>query len=638
MQAGRHLRNDALTAPRHSAAMLDFTPGRLGREERQRGLAQLVQDHPAQALPLLTGLCAAFPADQDLGIALAEAEWQVNGPAAAIPHLRRVLSLADRPRLRCRLGLALLLDGRAAAAVAELHGADEAPELAHLGMALLAVGDAAAAVAALLRARQLDPADPAAAFHLGQAHRDAGCIAPALAALRDAVRLGPQQPHLHAALGDALLASGNPGEARTSLQQALRLDGSLAVAWSRLGDVERLSGCPPDAVACYRQAVTLQPADPDLRAQLGNALLATGDVAGAHAELGASMTARWRSPPATGRIRVGILAAPGAANTPTDYIIDRSRFTAEPVFLLDGFDYPAARLADRYDVLFNAISDPDAAGPALAQAANLARAIGRPVLNPPAAIADTTRDRMANRLAGIEGLHVPRTRRVWAAADWDGCEVLVRPAGSHGGSGMTLARTAADCAAALHALPDGESYVTEFVDVRAPDGLYRKLRVVFVGGDLVPVHLAIGDHWLSHYFRTGMIDHPARRAEEAAFLADPRSYVGERAYAALQQVPERVGLDFFGLDGAIGQDGRLVLFECNAAMLVRHADRHAAFDYKRNAAQRIRDRLSRILASVEENTVCAGPHPNPLPCFTGEGRGEGRCLRALGDYPRRRGR
>ena len=151
---------------------------------------------------------------------------------------------------------------------------------------------------------------------------------------------------------------------------------------------------------------------------------------------------------------------------------------------------------------------------------------------------------------------------------------------------------------AVSSLTCDEVYVTEFVDFRSAGGLYRKLRIVFVDGQPYPVHLAIGKHWLSHYFRTAMADRPDWRAEEASFLAGHEAYLGREIGRALGEVQARVGLDFFGIDGAIGPDGRLLVFECNASMLVRHADRPAMFDYKRAPAERIRSAVGDLLMSV----------------------------------------
>ena len=572
--------------------------------QRLVGFVCLAGGEPARALALLCPLATSLPQDEELGIALGEAAWAVEGAAAAVPHFSRVLAQAPgRVRLRVRLGLALLTAGQPGAAVRALEAAaaqDPAAALATLGMALLADGRAAEAIPVLRRAMALDTADSGCAFHLGQALREAGELDAAVDALAEAVRRARTQPHLHLALGDALFARRDYAAALAPLRQAVALDACVAVAWAKLGDAEQMAGNMTEATGCYRRAVALAPDQSELRALLGNALLGAGDAAGARQQLGRCTRAGLRRP-ATGRPRVGIIAAPGWANTPTDYIVDRQRLDAGILFMLDGLDVPATDVAACYDVLFNAVSDPDAAPAALAQAARMAAHCRLPVLNHPAAIAGTTRERMAERLAGIDGLHMPVTKRYARAALDAGAfagPVLVRSAGSHGGSGVTLAGDPAAMLDAAAGLSPGDIYLTEFVDFRSADGRFRKLRIVFVDGEPFPVHLAIGDHWLSHYFRTGMAGDAALRGEEAAFLANPAAAIGRRGWDALASLPARVGLDFFGVDAAMGRDGRLVVFECNAAMLVRHADRPAAFDYKRVPAERVRDAVSRLLAKA----------------------------------------
>ena len=603
-------------APGHAAA------------RRQLGLLRLVGGDPAGCQALLEPLLALFPDDPDIAIALAEAAWATGGVTEAIPHYRRALGIAPgRVRVRARFGLALLTAGHPGLARQELAAVvdaePDARSLTHLGMALIAEGQAQAALPVLLRAAHLDLADPGSVFQLGQALRDLGRIDDALPALAEAVRRGPDQPHLRLALGDALFARGEYGRGKAELRQSTALDPAQPVAWAKLGDMEQFTGDPLTALRCYRCAAALDENNAELAALLGNALLAVGDAAG-QGELARSMTLSWASAswataswtsaswtsaswtaskPRTSGLRVGILAAPGGANTPTGFIVDHTRFAVSPIFMLDGFDYPVSRLASGYDVLFNAVSDPDAAPQALVLATRLAAEIGRPVANAPAAIPGTVRERMAERLTGIPGLHVPRTARCSRAelaargaplAVRDG-PVLVRPAGSHGGRNLVVARTAEEVQQAAAALPDADVFVTEFVDFRSEGGLYRKLRIVFAGGQPFPVHLAIGEHWLSHYYRTGMAERPDWRAEEAAFLSAPKSYLGPDICRALEEVQTRVGLDYFGIDGAIGRDGKLIVFECNAAMLVRHADRPAMFDYKREPAERIRDAVGTML-------------------------------------------
>ncbi len=545
-------------AEQQCGTVLDHAPNHAGAQ-RQLGLIRLVRGDPVGCQVLLLPLRETFADDPDIAVALAEAAWATGGAATAIPHYRHALALAPgRVRARARLGLALLTAGEPAAARQELEAAihraePDADTLTHLGMALLAEGQPRQALSVLLQAAQLDLHGPGSVFHLGQALRELGRIDDAISALTEAVRRGPDQAHLHLALGDALFARGDHAQGKAALREATALDPAQPLAWAKLGDMEQLTGDAVTALSCYRYAVALDDTNPDLLALLGNALLSVGDPAGGDA-LGRSMAARW-AVPRPRQLHVGILAAPGSANTPTGFIIDRTRFAASPVFMMGSFDYPCGRLAETYDVLFNAVSDPDAAPHALALATRLAPAIGLPVVNSPLAMPDTTRERMAARLAGIPGLHVPRTVRCdragLAGLGW-GEPVLVRGVGSHGGRNLAVAHTPEELHQAASSLPCDEVYVTEFVDFQSGGGLYRKLRIVFVDGQPYPVHLAIGDHWLSHYFRTAMANRPDWRAEEAAFLAGHEAYLGRGICRALGEVQARVGLDFFGIDGAIG--------------------------------------------------------------------------------------
>lgn len=90
---------------------------------------------------------------------------------------------------------------------------------------------------------------------------------------------------------------------------------------------------------------------------------------------------------------------------------------------------------------------------------------------------------------------------------------------------------------------------------------------------------------------------PDLLAEEARFLADPGGCVGSAVMAALAEIARRVPLDFFGLDCAIDPAGKLLVFECNAAMLVHDPDPSPLFDYKRAPVARIRRAVGRLLAA-----------------------------------------
>jgi hypothetical protein len=129
-------------------------------------------------------------------------------------------------------------------------------------------------------------------------------------------------------------------------------------------------------------------------------------------------------------------------------------------------------------------------------------------------------------------------------------------------------------------------YAIAFHDVRsATDGLVRKYRVAFVDGSMFPIHLAIAPQWKAHYFSANMLDDPEHREEERAFLDDMQAVLGTAATESLRAVGVEIGLDYSGADFAVRPDGKLVVFEANAAMAIyapgddeRWAYRYPAFD------------------------------------------------------------
>ena len=137
-------------------------------------------------------------------------------------------------------------------------------------------------------------------------------------------------------------------------------------------------------------------------------------------------------------------------------------------------------------------------------------------------------------------------------------------------------------------------YATEFVDYRSLDGWYRKYRVIFIDRTPYPYHLAIGAHWLLHHWTSGMEEDARRRAEEEAYLADPEHVLGDKAWAALLAIGERLDLDYAGIDFSVLQDGRLVLFEANPTMLV-HPEDDPLFSYKNAAVANIIDAFDRMI-------------------------------------------
>jgi hypothetical protein len=145
----------------------------------------------------------------------------------------------------------------------------------------------------------------------------------------------------------------------------------------------------------------------------------------------------------------------------------------------------------------------------------------------------------------------------------------------------------------LDEVPVDAYYLSQFRDFRSADGLYRKARFLFVDRIAIPYHLATCPDWLAHYWRADVTD--ARRMEEADFLANPGTLFTDAALTTIRAVATRLDLDFAGIDCAPLPDGRVLLFEANATMLVHVTGSADEFGYQHAHIPLIRDALSALV-------------------------------------------
>jgi tetratricopeptide (TPR) repeat protein len=377
--------------------------------------------------------------------------------------------------------------------------------------------------------------------------------------LLEAIRLQPSLLEAHVNLGSVYLRMIRYDLAEGPTRHALSLDPGHIAANQNL-----------DMILAQKRAPELQ--SNDATAGQEQIFIERAEMAGAPVAL--------------------ILSSPGGGNVPYPHLLPRAGYGRILWYLqyaLPGQDNPLPA----HDFVFNAIGDPDAAPEAQAAAERFAASCRLPLFNRPDRIARTYRSTMPALLAAIPDVVAPRAER-FASADGDLVQkivdsglrfpLIVRPAGRHGGEGVQRIEALPDLAAQL---PDADAlYATEFTDYRSADGWYRKYRAIFVDRKPYPYHLAIGDHWLLHYWTAGMETDAARRDEELRFLRDPENAVGTRAWAALGAIAAELDLDFAGIDFSVLADGRLLFFEANATMLV-HPEDEAMFAYKNDAVRKI---------------------------------------------------
>jgi hypothetical protein len=227
-----------------------------------------------------------------------------------------------------------------------------------------------------------------------------------------------------------------------------------------------------------------------------------------------------------------------------------------------------------YHCVLNLVSDADTCPITLQALSLLLRGYGGRVINRPEAVLRSSRDQVANALSGIPGLMVPKVVRFRGGAGDDALEavaglkfpLIVRRAGTHTGRTMVVV---VDEAAFLAAVTDpGDYFAIEFVDYRSADGLYRKYRIWSFGGRQVFRHLATTNQWNVHVTPGNefMYDRPDLIEEEIRLMERPEGAFPDEVHAIIAAIGERLGLDYFGVDFAFLPDGRMVLFEANAAM------------------------------------------------------------------------
>ena len=263
-------------------------------------------------------------------------------------------------------------------------------------------------------------------------------------------------------------------------------------------------------------------------------------------------------------------------NIPTDHLVPRLPLAVVD-WHLDFSDAAHEARLPHYDAVLNIVGDADVGGAALRYAESFKQRCAAPMLNDPAHVLRTQRHSVSSLLAGIPGLVVPRSVQLTGAelqadtalkARGLRFPVLLRAAGKHGGESVQRIAGAAELAAAAAGLaPAAAAGLTQYYEYASPDGLYRKYRAIFIDRVPMPYHLAISSNWLVHYFSAEM-EHDDRVAEEQAFLADMPGCLGPVATAALGAIAQRLDLDYCGADFSLLPDGRVLLFESNATMLV----------------------------------------------------------------------
>ncbi|EXJ13419.1 ATP-grasp domain-containing protein [Imhoffiella purpurea] len=316
------------------------------------------------------------------------------------------------------------------------------------------------------------------------------------------------------------------------------------------------------------------------------------------------------------RLKLLAIMAPGdlMSNVPIECLLEESdialtlcypspdELTAES---FDSLQFP------EHDLLFFAIGESDANRPLLD--AWLPRLLDwpRPVLNLKQTLGLVARERVHDVMKALPGILIPPTWRLRTdrleeiiannaqpLRSPDGSvnfPLILRPVDSHAGQGLTKAENGDELLAAVRSLPNQEVFLSPFVDYRSRDGRYRKYRLVLIDGRPFACHMGISDHWMIHYLNAGMAESAEKRAEEADFMNRFDQEFAVRHGPALTAIHRAIGLDYLGIDCAETEDGRLLIFEIDPAMVVHAMDPVDLYPYKQPAMRKVFDAFRTML-------------------------------------------
>ena len=371
-----------------------------------------------------------------------------------------------------------------------------------------------------------------------------------------------------------------------ALEAATRFPQS-SLALTNLGYFYILRGEPALALEAYEAAVLANPANAEAR----RGLAVAKSQCGLAAQGDSIAIVPYRGDGEAVRVLVPITL--GSGNVVTDRLFDEHVFE---VTKLAVELHPLEAALPEHDVVFNAIGDADSSRDALAKARLLLARTNKWVLNTPDYVAITGRVAQSMRLRGLDDVVMPTIALLSRQeARTIATPVLLRALGFHAGEYFVRVDAADDLEAALAQLPGDEILAIEFLETRERDGTYAKYRVMLVDGQLYPLHLAISSDWKVHYFSAQMAADAAYREREVQFLADPRRALGERAWAALERVAQTLFLKYGGIDFAIDEQGRVVVFETNATMAVRYPPEEPLWEYRRPAVDAVLGAMREML-------------------------------------------
>lgn len=499
---------------------------------------------------------------------------------------------------------------RTRAEAALTHLPENARALCNLGAVLMRLGDHEGAMTKFDAAIDVAPAYFFARRNRGLLHAASDRFADAAADFKAAVETEPNRADTRIALADALTEIGQFDAATAEIQTAAKLGTGRQAEQTYIGGrlLYRM-GKFPAARKAFAAALSSDPTKMKHYQALAAASYHCGDplhgveVTRACIERFPSFERSTGEP----KLRVLVLEALGEDCFTT---IGRKGLNYSPG------NYPAFMPTDRIAYTHVMCDSIDALGDAVDLGAfdlainnrsvherlvlrgqvdrfdHIVAELPMPLINPPGAVAQSTREGNARKFAGAAQFIFPRTVHVAHEADAAttrarvldelSLPLILRPLDTQLGIGAVLVRDERALERTFAESPFSNFYAIEYHDCVAEDGLFRRYRYACVGGQLAPDNMHAAKEWNVHGHGRDTLDWYGLGLdrEEMAFLEDPESVLGMQPGVLFKEITDNTALDIYGIDFGFRKDGRIVIFEVNAAMAITEADL-GKFPYRR---------------------------------------------------------
>jgi glutathione synthase/RimK-type ligase-like ATP-grasp enzyme len=311
------------------------------------------------------------------------------------------------------------------------------------------------------------------------------------------------------------------------------------------------------------------------------------------------------------------LLSPGdlTQNNVVEFLVEGSDIVLDMLYVLPNSDLSAN--VPESDVLMVAVSESDRNRPLLKHVEDFIQSWSRPIINSPDKVSRTSRDEVCELLTSDPGIVVPVTTRInretlhkigqeqfslSSLNDDVVFPVIVRPVDSHKGIGLKKLNHHLDILEYLKEQPEEDFYISKFVDYQSQDGLFRKYRIVFIGGNAFVCHMAISANWMVHYMSSGMTDSADKRNEEARFMETFDNDFGLRHQKAFNNIVEKIGLEFVGIDCGETTEGELLIFEIDSSMTIHAMDPIDDFPYKHLQLRKVFNAFRDLLRCTKDQS------------------------------------